>query len=209
MSYTYTVPKRRANRIAFRILGSTFFLIAVLQFFTLLKGLSKHPMITMVFMMVLFVYGGYLIWGSFRKAAFDITYRFDEEGLLVTHRYGVSKYSFAEIDFVTMVLADEAGIFYILNVKTKKDVYVIPFTMKGKYCETIYEFVNARLPKNAGGRDNPAPDSASADKPATNTQATDSPASINPAPDSASADNASTDTPAADAGTQTKQEQTP
>ncbi len=145
MSYTYTVPKRKANRLAFRLLGSVFVLISVLQFFTLLYGYSKHPMITMVFMLALCVYGLYLIWGSLRKAAFDITYRFDEEGLTVTHRYGVTKYGFEDIKFITMVLADEVGIFYILNVRTKKDVYVIPFTMKGKLCETIYEFVNARI----------------------------------------------------------------
>jgi len=145
MSYTYAVPKRKANRLAFRFLGTIFFLISVLQFFTLLWGYSKHPMLTMIFMMVLGVYGLYLIWGSLRKTAFDVTYRFDEEGLTVTHHYGVSKYSFDDIKFVTMVLADEAGIFYILNVRTKKDVYVIPFTMKGKLCETIYEFVNSRI----------------------------------------------------------------
>ena len=145
MSFTYSVPKRKANRLAFRFLGSIFFLIAVLQFFTLMWGYSKHPMLTMVFMMVLGVYGLYLIWGSLRKTAFDITYRFDEEGLTVTHHYGESKYSFDDIDFVTMVLADPNGVFYILNVKAKKDVYVIPFTMKGELCDKIYTFVNARI----------------------------------------------------------------
>ncbi len=146
MSFTYTVNKRSANRISYRILGSVFFLIAVLQFVTMLKGIIKHPMLTMMFMVLLGAYGLYLIYSSFRQSAYDITYRFDDEGLTVTHRYGVTHYDFEQIEFVTMVLADEAGLFPILNVKAGRRAYVIPFTMKGELCARIYNFVNERIP---------------------------------------------------------------
>ncbi len=147
MRYTYTVPKRKANRYSYRFLGSVFVIISILQFFTLFKGLSKHMMLTMLFATLLFCYGGYLIIASFRKQAFDITYIFSDDGLSVIHRYGKSDYSFDDIDFITMVIADENMIFYVLNIKAGKDLYAIPFTMKKELCETIYEFVNSRLKK--------------------------------------------------------------
>lgn len=145
MSYTYTVPKRKANRYAYRFLGFVFVLISVLQFYILLRGLAKHLMLTAIFAMLLFVYGGYLIIASFRKQAFDITYRFNEEGLTVFHHYGTHEYTFDDIDFITMVIADENMLFYLLNIKAGKHIYTIPFTMKRELCETIYEFVNSRI----------------------------------------------------------------
>lgn len=148
MSYTYAVSKRKYNRIAYRIIGSIFLVVAILQLIIVLKGYANHMMLTMIFMTALGLYGLFLITNSFRKQSFDITYKFDEEGMTVTHHYGETKYSFEEIEFITMVIADPNGIFYVLNIKAKKDIYTIPFTMKKDYCEAIYEFVNARIKKD-------------------------------------------------------------
>lgn len=145
MRYTYLVPKRKANRYSYRFLGSVFVIISVLQFYTLFRGLSSHLMLTMIFAVLLFSYGGYLVTASFRKQAFDITYIFSEEGMSVIHKYGKTDYTFDDIDFITMVIADEHMIFYVLNIKAGKDLYAIPFTMKKELCETIYEFVNSRI----------------------------------------------------------------
>lgn len=148
MSYTYTVPKRRANRVSYRILGGVFVAISVLQFFLLTTNHIKHMLLTFMFAFVLMVYGLYLITSSFRKQAFDITYRFDDKGMLVTHRYGAKQYSFDDIEFITMVIPDASLIYYMLNIKAGRDVYTIPFTMKKDYCEAIYEFVNNRIKKD-------------------------------------------------------------
>lgn len=148
MSYTYEVKKGRGNRVSYRILGTVFVIVAILQLITLIKGYAKHPMITAIFLTALGIYGTYLIRNSFRKTAFDIIYRFDENGMKVTHHYGEKQYSFDDIEFITMVIADEFQIFYVLNIKAKKTVYTIPFTMKKDYCEKIYEFVNARIKKD-------------------------------------------------------------
>ena len=145
MSFTYKVPKRKSNRITYRIMGSIFFLVAFAQFFMVATGYGNHKMLTLIFALFLGSYGIYLIATSFRKQAFDITYLFNEDGLKVTHRYGETQYSFDDIEFVTMVIADENMLFYVLYVKTKKNLYTIPFTMKGELCEKIYEFVNARI----------------------------------------------------------------
>lgn len=145
MSYTYTVPKRKANRYAYRFLGCIFLFVSIMQFLVLMKGYAKHMMLTMVFAMVLLCYGGYLFIMSFRRQAFDITYRFDGNGMTVIHRYGEQTYTFDDIDFITMVIADENLIFYMLNIKAGNDVYTIPFTLKKELCETIYEFVNSRI----------------------------------------------------------------
>lgn len=145
MSYTYTVPKRRANRTAYRILGGVFSSISILQFVVLTLGNIKHMFLTFILASVLIVYGLYLVISSFRKTAFDITYRFDDKGMLVTHKYGQTQYTFDDINFITMIIPDATLICYMLNIKAGKDVYVIPFTMKKDYCEAIYEFVNSRL----------------------------------------------------------------
>ena len=154
MRYNYTVRKRKSSRTAFRILGSVFFVVAALQFITLIKGFAKHPMLAGTFAVLLGTYGLYLIYGSLRKAAFDIVYHFTEDGLTVEHHYGETYYGYSEdadprVEFVTMVIADEAGVFYLLNVKTSKEAFVVPFTMKGELCSKIYEFVDSRLPKKS------------------------------------------------------------
>ena len=145
MSFTYTVPKRKSNRITYRIMGAIFFLVAFAQFFLVASGYGRYKLLTVLFALFLGSYGIYLICASFRKQAFDITYLFNDEGLKVTHRYGETHYTFDDIEFVTMIIADENMMFYVLNVKTTKDIYSIPFTMKGELCEKIYEFVNARI----------------------------------------------------------------
>lgn len=148
MSYTYTVPKRRANRVSYRILGGVFTMVAILQLTLMTLNMIDRKILGLLFAFVLAVYGLYLIFASFRKTAFDITYRFDDNGMLVTHHYGQKQYTFDDIDFVTMVIPDATLIYYMLNIKAGKDVYVIPFTMKKDYCEAIYEFVNARIQKS-------------------------------------------------------------
>ncbi len=145
MSFTYTVPKRKTNRISYRILGSIFLLVAVAQFTLVAMGYGNHKMLTLIFALFLGFYGIYLIRASLRKQAFDITYVFNDEGMLVKHHYGETSYTFEDIEFVTMVIADENMMLYVLNVKTTKEVYSIPFTMKGELCEKIYEFVNSRI----------------------------------------------------------------
>ncbi|MBQ8413352.1 MAG: hypothetical protein IJX12_07100 [Lachnospiraceae bacterium] len=145
MSYTYLVPKRKYNRICYRVMGGIFTIIALLQVFTIVKGASKFPMLTGLLAIFLGYYGIHLIYMSVRKQAFDITYKFSEEGLLVTHHYGEKLYTFEDIEFITMVIADPNLIFYVLNIKAGKDIYTIPFTMKKELCETIYEFVHSRI----------------------------------------------------------------
>lgn len=145
MTYTYTVQKRKGNRVTYRVLGIVFTIVAALQIIILVNGYAKHPMLTGLFAFLLGAYGLYLIKMSFRKQAFDITYKFSEEGMLVTHHYGEKNYTFDDIEFVTMVIADQNLIFYILNIKAGKDIYTIPFTMKKELCETIYEFVHSRI----------------------------------------------------------------
>lgn len=148
MKYNYTVPKRKANRISYRIIGSIFTAIAILQIITIIKGLPKHLMLTAIFTFFLGSYGIYLIICSFRKSAFDITYTFSDEGIIVKHHYGERNYSYDEVEFITMIIPDDSMMFYMLNLKAGKDIYPIPFTMKKELCETIYELVNSHIKKD-------------------------------------------------------------
>ena len=141
----YTIKKKAVNRISYRIMGFVFLMVVAFQIFSMINGFSKHIVLTGIFAVILAFYGFYLVKMSFRKQAFDITYTFNEEGFLVKHRYGEKLYKFDDIDFVTMVIADENLIYYMLNVKTKKEAYPIPFTMQGALCEKVYDFMNARI----------------------------------------------------------------
>ena len=118
MSFTYTVPKRKSNRITYRIAGSIFFLVAFAQFLLVANGYGTHKILTLIFALFLGSYGVYLLSSSFRKQAFDITYQFNEEGLKVIHHYGETQYTFDDIEFVTMVIADENMIFYVTPTVT-------------------------------------------------------------------------------------------
>lgn len=148
MGYKYKVNKRKANRLSYRILGIVFALIGIMQIITMIKGYSKHMMITSFFILIVGMYGIYLIKMSFRKQAFTITYIIDDSGFTVEHHYGTDHYNYDEIEAVTMVIPDESMVFYILNVLTKKERYVISFMYQNKLCEDIYEYMHARLPKN-------------------------------------------------------------
>ncbi len=148
MRYNYTVPKRKYNRIAYRIMGFIFISISAIQFFTIFKGLSGHIMLTSLFAFGLGAYGIYLVMSSLRKQAFDITYVFSDDGIKVVHHYGETNYTYDKVDFITMIIPDESMLFYMLNLKAGRDLYSIPFTMKQELCEKIYELVNSHIPKD-------------------------------------------------------------
>lgn len=145
MRYTYTVPKRKINRISYRVSGAIFTAIAILQMVTIFRGISKHLMLTAMFAFFLGAYGIHLIYSSFRKQAFDITYVFSDEGIIVKSHYGEKNYTYDDVEFVTMVIPDESMLFYMLNLKAGNDIYPIPFTMKKELCETIYELINSHI----------------------------------------------------------------
>ncbi|MCM1273053.1 MAG: hypothetical protein NC225_11140 [Clostridium sp.] len=147
MSYNYTVPKRKYNRISYRVMGIIFTAICVLQLIVIFRGLSKHIMLTAIFAFALGAYGIYLIMSSLRRQAFDITYTFSDEGIRVSHHYGETNYSYDDVDFITMIIPDDSMMFYMLNLKAGKQIYAIPFTMKKELCETIYELVNSHIPE--------------------------------------------------------------
>lgn len=145
MNITYSVPKKKYNRLGYRIGGILFLLISLLQLITVIKGENLRPRLTIFFVCILGAYGIYLVAYSLRKQAFDMVYTFTDDGVDVKHHYGEIHYSFDDIEFVTMVIADEALTYYILNMKTAKDKYIIPFPYKGQLCEKIYNHIDGRI----------------------------------------------------------------
>lgn len=145
MNITYSVPRKKYNRIAYRIGGLIFLTIALFQAITIVSGNNPRPRLTAIFVFILGGYGMYLVYFSLKKQAFDITYTFTDEGIDITHHYGEIHYDFEDIEFVTMVIADEALTYYVLNLKTNKDRYTIPFPYKGELCERIYNHIDSRI----------------------------------------------------------------
>ncbi len=142
------VQGNKSRRIGYRILGGLFLIVCILQFITLFNGYAKHLVLTALFLAFCIYYGIYLIARSFKKQSFDITYKFSDEGVLITHHYGETNYTFDDIEFITMVAADPEMMLCVLNMKAGKSIYTIPFTMKKDYCEKIYDFVNDRIKKD-------------------------------------------------------------
>lgn len=147
MTYTYAVQGNKSRRVGYRVIGGIFLVVAALQCVTLFKGYADRIVITAIFIAFCMFYGIYLVARTFKKQSFDITYKFSEEGMLVTHHYGETNYTFDDIEFITMVAADPEMLLCVLNIKAGKDIFNIPFTMKKEYCEKIYDFVNERIKK--------------------------------------------------------------
>lgn len=145
MSYTYKVPKRKANRISYRILGSIFIVVALLVIIPLVAGYANHVILSWIFSIFLGMYGFYLFAMSFRKQAFDITYKFDDDGFHIEHKYGNTDYSYDDISYINIIIPDQAMIFYMLQIKAGKENFTIPFTGKQEYCEKIYAFVKPKI----------------------------------------------------------------
>ena len=147
MTYTYAVQGNKSRRVGYRVIGGIFLVVAALQCVTLFKGYANRIALTAIFVAFCMFYGIYLVARTFKKQSFDITYKFSEEGMLVTHHYGETNYTFDDIEFITMVAADPEMLLCVLNIKAGKDIFNIPFTMKKEYCEKIYDFVNERIKK--------------------------------------------------------------
>lgn len=148
MNINYTVPKRKYNRMCYRITGIIFVCVAAFAIYAGFKAPNQHIRLTMILASFLGVYGIFLIKTSLRKLAFDIKYNFNDDGITVYHHYGESVYTWDDIEFCTMIIADETGICYMLNIKAGKSLYIIPFTFKKELCEQLYEHVHAHIKKD-------------------------------------------------------------
>ena len=141
----YTVLKNKFNRIGYRIIGLLFLVVSFLQLF-FLSNFSK-PIFTAIFAVTILYFGVFLIYRSFKKTSYSITYFFHENGIDISYKKKTIYHPFSNVEFITMVIPDSSMLYYILNLKIKKELFIIPFYMKKELCEKIYDFVNDKINK--------------------------------------------------------------
>ena len=94
---------------------------------------------------LLILYGLYLFLHTFRKTMYDITYNFEEEGLRIRHVRGETVYPYDKIDDVSLITPEDPNQYNIISIRTGKETFVIPFTLKKAQCDTIYEFLMSHV----------------------------------------------------------------
>ena len=81
----HTVKKNRATRIAYRMVGVFFVVIGAAFILLMIKshGSTGGRIFKLAFGLALGVYGLVLVKSSFRKSAFDLTYHFEDDELII------------------------------------------------------------------------------------------------------------------------------
>ncbi len=139
----YTVKKRKATRIAYRLVGV--FFVALGAFFVatiyLFNTAQFKKVLMVAFGVALFLYGVNLVKSSFRKSAFNLTYFFDDESLRICGEKKEWTYAYNELGDVQLVIPDPDFPYYMIKIDTAKDQFVLNFMGSRKKCDEIYYFL--------------------------------------------------------------------
>lgn len=138
----HTVKKNRMTRIAYRMVGVFFIAIGAAFILLMIKshGSMGSRLFKFAFGLALAVYGCYLVKASFRKSAFDLTYRFEADELVIEKEKKKKAYHmpYEKITDVNLVIPDLNMPYYILKIDIGKEQFVLPFTGKREKCDAIY-----------------------------------------------------------------------
>jgi hypothetical protein len=142
---TYSVKKNKRTRYTFRLTGIFFILIPLIQFILFFRGYGRKHIIGMFLCLLIFIYGIYLIVHSFKKTSYDIQYEFRDEDFSVLSRKGETKYSYSQVDDISLIVPENEMVYSIIHLTAGKDDFVIPFSYKKEFCDRLYTYVNERV----------------------------------------------------------------
>lgn len=139
----YTVKKRKATRISYRMVGVIFFAggVALILWAVLGKNGTVGRMLKLAFGLACVAYGLNLVKASFRKAAFDATFVFGDEAVLVKQEKRNTEIPYEKLTNVNLVIPDPDMAYYMLKLDTPKDKFVLPFMGSREKCDAIYYFL--------------------------------------------------------------------
>ena len=141
----YTVRKSRANRIAMRMTGFFFFLVAVVRLAVVLWDKEEHHVVlTMILCVGGFGYGAFLILQTFKVQAYDITYQFGTEKIIIKTVRKEEAIHYGEISDLGYVVPNENMDYSILQIYIGKEQYVLPFMGKREVGEKLYQMLNTK-----------------------------------------------------------------
>ena len=136
---TYTVKKNKQSRVSFRIAAAIIMLIPAMQIGLFIFGYGREHKIVLIVCIFLFLYGIYLLIHTFRKNQYDHIYTFDDEAMHVKHKYGEDTIPYSDIIDVNQIIPENENLYSIIQVKTEKEQYVIPFSFKKEMADKVYK----------------------------------------------------------------------
>lgn len=136
----HTVKKNRATRIAYRMVGVFFVVIGAAFILLMIKshGSAGGRIFKLAFGLALGAYGLVLVKSSFRKSAFDLTYHFEDDELIIEKGKKFYHTPYEKITNVNLVIPDPHLPYYILKIDIGKEQFVLPFSGKREKCDAIY-----------------------------------------------------------------------
>ncbi len=135
----YTVKKNSANRIAMRVLGIIFLLIAVARFAVVVSSNEhKNVILTVILCAGGITYGAYLIIQTMKAQAYDITYVFGDKTMTLKLHRREKKFDYREISDLGYVVPNENMDYSIVQIYIGKEQYLLPFVGKSEVGQALY-----------------------------------------------------------------------
>ncbi len=149
MIMEYHVKKNKLTRISYRTVGIMFILVAIAALIAADHMTSGGRVFMILFALVLIWYGAYLFKMSFRRQAYDITFKFEEAGITIYHHRGEEQVPYAGVEDVQIIAPDPDLSYRIVRIKIGKIQYVLPFPNDIELSERVFQYVYSRL-ENVG-----------------------------------------------------------
>ena len=141
----YHVKHSKKSRRTLRYLGLFLFLFGVLVVWLFFSGHAAGHVIGAILGAMIGLYGGYLFIHSFELDKYDIDYEFTEDAMTVHHVRGTSVYRYDDIDDVTLVVPDNEMVYSLIQIKSGRSKFLIPFSYKKEVCDKIYQLLTEKV----------------------------------------------------------------
>lgn len=150
----YTVRKNKWNRFAFRFVGFVFVIVAlssIIAFiYSIKKGQKVYAALTGMLICACLAYGIYLIKETFKFQAYDIRYIFENDKIRLIGKHRERKILYKDIDDIGYVVPSPDMDYSIIQIKVKKNQYIIPYMNKSDKAQEMYKFLNEKVKANEG-----------------------------------------------------------
>ena len=134
----HTVKKSRGNRIALRSVAFIFLLIAVLRMVVVLSKEPTNRLVTIVLCGGCLLYGFYLLAGTLKPQAYDITYVFLDKTFTMKMHRKEKTYSYGDIKDLGYVIPNESLDYSMIQIYIDKEQYTIPFNGNSNVGKGLY-----------------------------------------------------------------------
>ena len=141
----YHVKKKRRTRYTLRIVGFATVLVCMSQVFMFIMGYGRGYKISTFICMLLSIYGFYLFFNSFRSAAYDIDYEFNQDDFVIHTKYGDKRHTYDEIGDLNQIIPENEMYYSIIQITIGRKQYILPFSYKKEVADKIYSFLNERV----------------------------------------------------------------